>query len=117
MKTVLIVDDDDYTLEHWGNIIERLGFEVLRASTGEEGVQLYEEKKPDVVFLDLVLPNVNGEEVFKRMKKISTQAKIYVISGSTPAMATAMAHDIGADGYITKPLMLEDTERILGVKR
>lgn len=113
MKKVLIIDDDEYTLNHWGNLIRKMGCNVLIAPTGEKGVNVVREEKPDIIFLDLVLPDIDGETVFKRVKEINNEIKIYIVSGNTVAMTAVKAHDVGADGYITKPLMLEDLKRIL----
>lgn len=113
MKTLLFIEDDKENLEVWSRLIERLGFKVFPVASGEEGVEIYKKEKTDIVFLDLLLPGMNGEEVFKKIKEINPQAEIYIISGHTLAMAAVQAHDIGADGYFTKPIILDDLKSIL----
>ncbi len=78
-KKVLIVEDDKFLRELLVGKLETEGLETLAAIDGQEGLKVIEEKKPDVIILDLMLPNVDGFQVLEKMKENPAQASIPVI--------------------------------------
>jgi two-component system, cell cycle sensor histidine kinase and response regulator CckA len=104
---ILIVDDEPDILSFLSFLMRSRGFQVLQGSTGEECLRLATEKRPDLILLDVVLPDINGIEVCKRIKANPELSDIFVMHLS--ARRTAVNNQVeglnaGADGYITKPI-------------
>lgn len=79
MKKILFIEDE-FTLQNiMGKFLEKEGYEIIHAFDGEIGLRLAEEKKPDLILLDLVLPKLNGFEVLKKIKKKKKIQNIPVI--------------------------------------
>jgi two-component system chemotaxis response regulator CheY len=113
MKTVLLIDDEEFMLTHFARLIKKMGFEVVATNNGPEGVELYKKIKPDGVFLDIMLPEMNGEQVFKAIKEIDADAKICFLSGSEHELKRLSALNLGASGYLSKPFLQEDIMKAL----
>ena len=113
VKTILIVDDEVYTRDHLGKIIEKQGFKALTAGTGEDGIKLYRENRPDYVLLDILLPGIDGEDVFKYIKEIDPDAKIFFITGCDNIFSVEDAVKMGAKGFLTKPIFVDDIMKLL----
>ena len=78
---ILIVDDEKAIRSVMVATLTDLGHTVLEASNGEDGVKLYQSHKPDLVFLDIVMPRMNGMDAYLEIKKINSQAPIIFITG------------------------------------
>ncbi|MGA7194899.1 MAG: response regulator transcription factor [Anaerolineales bacterium] len=102
-KTVLTIDDDYAITELLSIILRSHGFDVLTANSSEEGLQLIDEKSPDVITLDLMMPDINGWEMCKRIRTIS-KIPILVLSAINDPAMVAMVLDSGADDFIVKPV-------------
>ena len=113
MKTILIIDDEVYTRDHLGKIIERQGFKALTAGSGEDGIKLYMENKPDYVLLDILLPGIDGDDVFRYLKEIDQDAKIFFITGCDNVFSVDDAVKMGAKGFLMKPIFTEDIMKLL----
>jgi len=113
MKTILIIDDEVYTRDHLGKIMERRGFKALTAGTGEDGIKLYRENKPDYVFLDILLPGIDGDDVFKYIKEIDRDAKVFFVTGCDNIFSAEDAIKMGAKGFLVKPVFIEDVMKLL----
>jgi two-component system chemotaxis response regulator CheY len=87
--------------------------EVFQAANGKEAIKVFEEAEPDLVFLDVVMPILNGLECLKQMKKINPEAKVIMLSsvGTTENLKAAL--DLGAVDFIQKPWKEEQLERAL----
>lgn len=114
MKRILIIDDEIYARDHLGKVIERHGFAVVTAATGEEGVKAFKEHRPDYVFLDILLPGIDGEDVFKYIKEIDPQANVYFITGCDDILTREQAQTMGARGFLTKPIFVDEVVQLLG---
>src|SRR3954454_555577 len=104
---ILVVDDEPTILEVLSDLLRGEGYEVWQASTGQEGLQIARERRPDLVVLDIMLPDVSGIDVCRRIKADPTLPDTFVIlfSGTaTSALEKAAGLDIGADDYIIKPV-------------
>ena len=104
---ILCVDDDPDLLNINASILRSAGFEVLEATTGNECLNIAREKRPDLILLDVVLPDVNGFDVCKQIKSDRELFGIYVIliSGKEISSETqANGLEAGADGYIARPV-------------
>jgi CheY-like chemotaxis protein len=113
MVQILIVDDEDSLRELLARAIERKGIPVLQAKGGLEAIELYQKHKPQCVFLDIKMSDMDGMEVFKRMRQIDPQANIYFLSGSDNKEFKEIAKNLGASGYMVKPILLDDVMTII----
>lgn len=100
---VLVVDDDNEMTDLLKVILEPHDFVVYAANAGPRGIELARQVKPDVIILDLLMPDMDGWEVCREIRRFS-QVPILVLSAiSKPGMA-ARALDEGADEYLIKPM-------------
>jgi two-component system, OmpR family, KDP operon response regulator KdpE len=114
---VLIVDDEPSILATMGPLLRSRGYEVLTATTGRAAVLSAERDKPDLIVLDLGLPDLDGIEVCRAVREYST-TPIVVLSARGAEGDKVRALDTGADDYVTKPFGAEElTARIRAALR
>jgi twitching motility two-component system response regulator PilH len=119
MTTVLIVDDLDSELQMIGKIMSDAGFAVTKASDGYEAVKFAEEKKPDLVILDIVMPKMNGFEVVRELRSNPKTEKVPVIlcSQKNTEIDRVWGMEQGADAYLIKPFepqqLIDIVQRLL----
>ena len=101
-RTAVVVEDDDDIRELITHSLTMQGFEVASAASGQAGLDLVMANDPDLVTLDLGLPDLDGIEVCRRVRDIS-QAYVVMISARTDEIDRLMGLEIGADDYLTKP--------------
>jgi PAS domain S-box-containing protein len=104
---ILIVDNQIHALQGVSRIMHGAGYEVLEASTGMDCLRLAAEHKPDLILLDIVLPDIDGRDVCKRLKSDPETSDIYVVLFSSFHIEPdiqAEGLEQGADGYITRPI-------------
>ena len=103
-KTVLIVDDDD---DLRTALAEQIGLEAdlspVEAATGLSGLQAANDAKPDLVILDIDLPDINGREVCRRMREAGVKAPVIMLTGATGDADTIAGLEAGANDYVAKP--------------
>ncbi|HEY5219878.1 MAG TPA: sigma-54 dependent transcriptional regulator [Gemmatimonadaceae bacterium] len=104
MPTVLIVDDEQDITSFLGAFFERSGHQVLKAYTGEEAVSLIKQRRPDLVLLDLRLPDITGFEVLERVKQ--ENPVVIMITGHGDVSLAVRAMQAGAESFLTKPIEL-----------
>ena len=113
MKTILIIDDEKRLIEYLSTVIERKGFRVMTAHTGEEGLELYKENNPDCVLLDIHLPEMDGMTVLKKILEINPKANVYLCTGDDSLELRQKGESLGAKGYLLKPLDMKIVVEIL----
>lgn len=106
--SVLIVDDEDLTLRTISRGLVGEGFEVLTAASGEEALQLFEDEKPDLVLLDIVLPGMDGVEVLRQIKAANPACIVVMMSAYHMVDRAVEAMKLGAYDYLIKPFHLTD---------
>jgi two-component system, OmpR family, response regulator len=111
-SAVVIEDDDDIRLLI-SAVLEQRGLQVRSAASGREGLALVEQHQPDLVTLDLGLPDIEGFEVCRRLRMIS-DAYVVMISASADEVDQLLGLEIGADDYITKPFSPRDLKARVG---
>ncbi|KAF0106792.1 MAG: response regulator receiver [Anaerolineaceae bacterium] len=100
---VLAIDDDPAMTELLSLILKGRGFDVLTANTGADGVKIIHEAGPDVVILDLMMPDMDGWQVCKQIRDFSNVPIVILSALDHPGMV-ASALDAGADDYLIKPV-------------
>jgi two-component system, chemotaxis family, chemotaxis protein CheY len=106
IKTVLIVDDDPRVRRIMRKILEKEGLKVLEASNGQEGIDLFLRKAPDVVLMDIIMPRTDGFAAIGEIKKLDSSARLIAVSGGlvlTPESYLEEAIKLGADRVLSKP--------------
>jgi two-component system, chemotaxis family, chemotaxis protein CheY len=104
MKRVLIVDDAAFMRISLRNILEKNGFEVIgEASNGLEAVDKYKTLKPDIVTMDITMPDMDGVEALTEIRKLDSSAKIVMISALGQESWVRKAVMLGARGFVVKP--------------
>lgn len=104
MKKILIIEDDPFLSEMYCKKLKRLGFESRVAVNGKEGLEIVRQDRPDLILLDIVLPQVDGYEVLKRLKEDKELRKIPVIFLTNLGQKDEVEKGVslGADAYIIK---------------
>jgi DNA-binding response OmpR family regulator len=101
-QTVLIVEDEPNIASFARMYLEAAGFRVTVAERGDEGLELAEREKPDLVILDLMLPGLDGYEVTKRLRQ-DGQIPIIMLTARDDPVDKVVGLELGADDYLTKP--------------
>jgi len=104
---VVVVDDEPQIRRALRTSLEAHGYEVAAVGTGEEGVLAAAEQRPDLLLLDLGLPDIDGTEVIRRVRPFS-DVPIIVLSVRDGQADKVAALDAGADDYVTKPFAMEE---------
>jgi two-component system, OmpR family, response regulator ResD len=99
---VLVVDDEPMVREVLSRYLERDGFEVESAADGELALEAFEARRPDLVLLDLMLPRVDGFEVFRRIRA-RAQSPVIMITARGDVTDRIVGLETGADDYVSKP--------------
>jgi two-component system, OmpR family, response regulator MtrA len=100
---ILVIDDDLAITELMGLLLKTHGFEVMIANSGAEGIRLVEEKRPTIVLLDLMMPDMDGWQVSKALRTFSN-VPILILSAINDPGIVASVLDAGADGFLVKPV-------------
>ena len=103
MTTILIIDDNPDDQTHMSDILKEEGYETITAGMGPEGIQICREKHPDLITLDLVMPDMNGIEILREFKKEFPEIPVVMCSAAGLEQVVALALRVGAVGYIVKP--------------
>lgn len=103
----LIAEDSADTRHILGKILEMEGIDCIFADNGADAIKYVQTKKPQILFLDLVLPNLNGFQVLLNLRNHNANTKICVISSAEREDIVRKAIDFGADDYIVKPIIPE----------
>ena len=100
--TLLLVDDDASVLRAIGDYFERIGYEVWRDGTGEQAMETFQRVRPDVVLLDLHLPDSSGLVVLERLRREG--AAVILLTGQGDIETAVKAMQLGAENFLTKPV-------------
>ena len=118
-RRVLIVDDDRDIVTIVSTILGGRGWDIKAAYNGREALEAVTLSKPDIILLDIMMPEMNGIEVLKRIKKIDTDARIIMITAFGDVESYLDSMELGAYEYINKPFetdeLLEMIDRVAAV--
>lgn len=106
MKTALIIEDNVDNTVLMQRLLDKAGYKTITASTGRDGIDMALKEKPDFILLDIQLPDIDGTEVLKEIRKYCECKDITIIAVTSYAMAGDKARllSAGCDGYIEKPI-------------
>lgn len=114
---IMIVEDEEKIRETVAEFLQAEGYETISAKDGEEALQLFGKKQPDLVILDLMLPKVDGLEVCKELRQNSA-VPVIMVTARNEEIDKLLGLELGADDYITKPFSLRELKaRIKAVLR
>ena len=107
--TVLLIDDEEMVINISEMMLKNLGYKVLKAHSGSEGVQLFEENqsKIDLIISDLEMPMMNGEQVMDKLRAIDPQIKVMLSSGALTDRDEQYVMNKGFNGFLKKPYNLD----------
>jgi len=101
-KKILLVEDDPLLIDIYTTKLQDAGFLVAVATNGQIALELFEKDKPDLILLDIVLPNTNGWEVLKQIKEASSTTKVVILSNLGQKEEIEKGIRLGADKYLIK---------------
>ena len=112
VNKILLIEDDRTVCELLSHVLNGNGYQTIVALTGEDGLRLCRTEAPNLIILDVLLPDINGFEVLKAIKSNTNTKSIPVLMLTEKNLLGDVEHAIslGADGYITKPF---DIQRVL----
>ena len=102
ISKVLLADDDNNILVSLSSYLQESGFEVITARDGIEALNKFHADPPDIVLLDIMMPNMNGLDVLKQLRTTST-TPIILLTARDEETDTVVGLELGADDYVTKP--------------
>jgi two-component system, cell cycle sensor histidine kinase and response regulator CckA len=103
--TILLVDDELLILDVGARMIEHLGYNVLRAASGKEALEVYRDTGPeiDLVLLDMVMPGMGGKEVFEELQALDPEVRVLLSSGYSLESGALDIMNRGCVGFLQKP--------------
>jgi len=110
MSLILIVEDNEKNMKLVRDVLQAKGYRTVEAVTGEDGVQLAVERKPDLVLMDIQLPGITGIEALRQLRANADTARIPVIAVTASVMQQDRKQitEAGFDGYVGKPINLRE---------
>lgn len=117
MEKILIIEDDLTVLNFEQKELEHEGYSTITATDGRNGLELFESENPDLIILDIMLPELNGIEVLRRIRK-NSQVPVILVTAKGEVYDKVNGLMTGADDYISKPFAIEELfARICAVLR
>lgn len=108
--TAMVVEDEKVANELLSSTFKNFFSEVTSAYDGQEALEKYKEKEPDIVFVDIIMPEMDGIELSRRIKEINPGQIIIVISASNDIQKISESIEVGVNSFIQKPI---DTKKII----
>ncbi len=117
-RVVLVADDDPSILDFTSRVVTKAGHRVIRAERGDVALELIRKERPDLVFLDVLMPGLDGLEVCKAIRADAALARtpVILLSAMGEDRLIAAAKNAQADGYLTKPMRLDAMRALLAEK-
>lgn len=110
MKTILIIEDNEAIRENTVELLEMMGFDVVSAIDGQDGFKKVQQNKPDLIFCDILMPQLDGYGLLSMLQADETQRMVpfYFLTAKSEPFDRHKAMAMGATGYITKPFGEEE---------
>ena len=106
MATVLVIDDEESIRNLLDTLLSRKGYEVVVASSGQRGLELFRRKRPDVVVLDLKMPEMDGIAVLRQVRQLHPTQPVVILTGAGTAEAEQQVRALGVTDYVEKEFSL-----------
>jgi len=113
MKKVLIIDDELEFVNDFAKGLEMFGYEVYKAADGEGAINVIENKRPDIVFCDYRLPDMDGDKILEKTKISHPNIKFIMVTAYYDESIEKRMRNLGADEIIFKPIVLTEIEALL----
>ncbi len=115
VKTILIVEDNELNMRLFRDLLEAAGYATMSTGDGHEAIVLAHREKPDLILMDIQLPEISGFEVTRMLKGDPALNRIPVVAVTAFAMKgdEQRIRDVGCDGYIAKPIEVADFLRTI----
>jgi len=110
---ILVIDDEQGIRDLFIQALEEDDYEVLTVDNGEQGLEIIKNEKPNVTFLDLKLPGIDGLEVLKRISELKSKPIVIMITGHGTIAKAAKTMDLGAHDYIVKPFDIDEIIKLM----
>lgn len=110
MPTVLVVDDAQFLRLRLSRLLKKNGYEIIEAENGDRAIEEYEQNSPDAVLLDITMPEKDGLEVLKEIRKKDSNARVVMLTALGQQSVVLEAIKAGAKDFVVKPF---ETERVL----
>ncbi len=108
MSTILVVDDEPAVRDAIERALSLEGYEIVTAGDGAEAIALHDERQPDAIVLDVLMPRVDGIEACRRLRASGAQTPILMLTARDQVTDRVAGLDAGADDYLVKPFALEE---------
>jgi two-component system chemotaxis response regulator CheY len=110
MEKVLVVDDAAFMRMRCKKLLTQSGYDVIEAATGSQAVEMYQSDKPDLVLLDITMPDMDGLTALREIKKIDPDARVAMVTAMGQQSMVVEALKAGAKDFVIKPF---DQDRVL----
>ena len=110
MSLILIIEDNEKNMKLARDVLQARGYQTLEAVTGEDGVRLAKERRPDLVLMDIQLPGINGIDALRQLRADPATARVPIVAFTasvTPTDRTQISQ-AGFDGFLSKPINLKE---------
>ena len=115
---ILVAEDDGFTRKGLTDIFEGEGYTVVAAENGDRAVELFNRERPDLVFLDIMMPKRNGYDVCRIIRKADQEVPVIFLSAKSEEIDKVLGLELGADDYISKPFGIKEVAaRVRAVTR
>ena len=111
-KTILIVDDDEAIINMMRLAFSRAGYDVVSAERGKQAMEILEQENIHVIFTDLNMPEMNGMELCRKIRKNIPMAMVFAVTGYASLFELTECREAGFDDYFVKPVSLDKLVKI-----
>lgn len=115
MPKVLIVDDSAFLRSRLCKLLGEHGYQTIQAEDGVQAVDMYRTERPDVVLMDITMPNMNGMDALMRIRMQDSQARVIMLTALDQKLVAARAVHMGAKDFLVKPVM--PTKLLLSIQK
>ncbi len=117
-EKILVVDDEEPIRDMLDRFLKEEGYEVILASTGEEAMGLAESEEPDLIFMDIIMPGLDGIEICRKLRAQEKTRSIPVMMATAFSETVTEALEVGVTDFVTKPFQLQEVSiRIKSILR
>lgn len=110
-EKILVIDDEKATLKMFGLFLDIYGYDILTAESGEEGLEVFDRERPDIVLTDIKMPGMDGIAVLQEIKRRSPATEVIVITGHGDMELAIQALNLDAADFINKPIQRQSLEQ------